>query len=443
MRGKFYSMKDFGFEISRKIHKKRAILLFICMILGMFQIYLYVKGTTSSRNNFEPAEAISSQETKRNRDMADVRARFWTNLVSDVPVIYRNRLLILMVRGGLSNRLRVLSSAIVTSVKARRFLIIIWDSTVESKTNFTTFFRENQPFMILQKTLEDLFSIQDKVLVSDIRNLICRTSQTNSYCFPEKESFKRCVKIGKYDQHSILFIESCMFVTYKTCSSKSFLGEVSSVLRTLSLKNELKKLVIEDHEQLSPENVLGVHVRVQGNEYAHISGLLPIVEKIRNKQSISAWERNILKDTNTISELHIQKYKERRNSCSFKDYAQKIFETVMKYDYKVVFIFCDVQDCREILYNAFKGIILQNNSRRRKFSEKTEHVHFISPTEQKNTEQNCFRDSRSTKCQILALRDLLLLSKCNKIITSKYSSFSDMAFLLRYSRLQGRSDYCL
>lgn len=214
---------------------------------------------------------------------------------------------------------------------------------------------------------------------------------------------------ARTQRHAVYSRYWSFFLGYTTLDVRAALiGLRPSDFVTSRIRTEYSKVV----------DAVGLHVRMQWNETESVRGL----EGSRDTELRSHFHQD--------NKKNLEAYHERREDChlnNFRAYlsekflkpastANRVSPPQAKEDIKF-FVACDVTGCLD-----------QFDS-----DDRAGHVVRDLQHHRQLVESDCFRDSRSSRCQQLAFVEIHLLASCKSLLISRHSSFSDIASLLSRS----------
>lgn len=254
-------------------------------------------------------------ENENNTSVKIAARRLWESIIGDLSVNSRDSPIILRVEGGLSNRLRALSGGILTAQDIKKPLVLIWEPSIESETMFEDLFHPFQNYPILHRVLNWTLVGKDLDLpIEDIESVyeaMCSTKSIPVQCLTEH---RKCLEVKKKTTkfRKPIFIQAGQYISHTDCLSERYVRNISTILRSLILTDKIYRTSLHLNRMGDVRKRLGLHIRMQTNESAQISGLVPIVSKAHQKTTLSSTELRALQNSNYQSEKEVSAYKYRR-----------------------------------------------------------------------------------------------------------------------------------
>lgn len=329
--------------------------------------------------------------------------------------------------GGLANRLRALSTAWVVASKMGRPLVVSWPIDAECEAQPSDLFDLAALRLAFVNRSWPSITRAPKVLNAIMRpldTLVHETGTKRSILPPRAQPERGAIFIPAtlFDGTKVLNdrLERPVHFFTRTQRHAVYSRYWSSVLgyTNLDVRGALLALSPSEFvasriggERTKVASAVGLHIRMQWNETEMVKDL-----ETKVKEGVADAQR-----FNMDTPESLKAYQQRRNVCNldnFKRYVSDKVLNVREADSKQkIFVACDVPNCVESVDTG----------------DRTGHIIRDLPHHDQLVERDCWRDSRSSRCQQLAFVDLYLLASCAKLIISKHSSFSDIASMLSVS----------
>ena len=277
---------------------------------------------------------------------------------------------------GMGNRLRAYASAAALAKKSNRKLVVIWNPDVHANYSWTDLFLETEGVLFVDgKFLTAMKSSHKGVDMYDYMD----------------ESTKGKTVDALTDQH--VYVRSSFCLTGNPPLSDS---NINLELQQLKPNPEVTKIISSFRRQNSKTQLIGVHVRMLADQTKDIPGIneLPF---------------------DSAAGLHLQQAAvSHRERCHVTNFLPHIASELEKWPDASIFVASDSPEAVREISSKF--------SDRKVISADDELSHSCDGSER-----------RQKKCSQHALAEFLFMSSANLILTSDWSSASELIIRLSHS----------
>ena len=281
---------------------------------------------------------------------------------------------------GLGNRLRALASAAAIAKEFNFVLVVVWRPDIHSNA-----------------VLEDLFSYVPASMVTSVNLLdgFMRGKDVQEY-----DHLRKRVAVDVFSKRHIYVKTPFVIISEPPVNEE----EINKLVRSMKVSQAVHDIVAEYAGRLDQAEILGAHIRMLRNEHMDVPGIAD--ESPKSDKGLQA----------------MGPFQQYRKLCDVSYFVPRIKSQLAKMGHSaVIYVATDSPEAIKELISIF-GV---------------DRVIHTSPS---ISAQCSGEERRGSYCLQVALAEFIILSKCNRLLTSAWSSASEL--VVRLSRTEHVSSGC-